>query len=74
MFGGKYPAGQRQQLKHTFRRVERDGETVAWDVFFRVNESDRHYYLVVHAAWQQVPGTHVSSGHAGYGFHVRTRA
>jgi hypothetical protein len=70
---GTYPAGQRQKLKHTFRRVERDGETVAWDVFFRVNEPDRHYYLVVQAAWEQVHGTHVSYGDTGYTFYVKTR-
>jgi hypothetical protein len=72
-FGGKYPAGQGQQLKHTFKRVERDGKTVAWNVFFRVNEPARQYYLVVHAHWAKVPGTHVSYGDAGYAFHVKTR-
>jgi hypothetical protein len=40
---GKYVEGQRQPLGHTFRRVDRDGKTVAWDVFFRVNEPSRHY-------------------------------
>jgi hypothetical protein len=69
--GGKTPAGQRQKLKHTFRRVERDGETVAWDVFFRVGEPERHYYLVVHAVWERVPGTHISYGDAGSGVPVR---
>jgi hypothetical protein len=67
------PYGQRQQLEHTFRRVERDGEKVAWDVFFRVNEPDRHYYLVVYAEWEKVPGTHTSYGDANYGLHVKTR-
>jgi hypothetical protein len=71
---GKFPAGQRQQLKHTFvGRVERDGETVGWNVFFRVNEPERQYYLVVQAAWEKVPGTHVSYGDADYPFHVKTR-
>jgi hypothetical protein len=71
---GKFPAGQRQQLKHTFvGRVERDGETMGWNVFFRVNEPERQYYLVVQAAWEEVPGTHISYGDADYPFHVKTR-
>jgi hypothetical protein len=72
-FGGKIPAGKMQQLKHTFKRVQRDGKTVAWNVFFRVGEPERHYYLVVHTHWRKVPGTHISYGDAGYAFHVKTR-
>jgi hypothetical protein len=71
--GGKTPAGQRQVLKHTLRPVRREGETVAWDIFFRVNEPDRDYYLVVRVEWERVPGTHISYGYANYGFHVKTR-
>jgi len=70
--GGISPAGQKQQLKHTFKRVEQDGKTVAWSVFFRVNQPNRQYYLVVHANWERVPGTHVSYGEADYPFHVKT--
>jgi hypothetical protein len=71
---GKVPAGERQQLKHTFvRRVERDGETVGWNVFFRVKEPERQYYLVVHASWEEVPGTHSSYGDVDYAFHIKTR-
>jgi hypothetical protein len=70
---GKVPAGQKRRLESTLRRVEQDGKTVAWDVFFRVNEPGRHYYLVVHAAWKRVPGTHVSYGDPDYAFHVTTR-
>jgi hypothetical protein len=40
-------SGQRRQLKRTIRPVKQDGESVGWDVFFRVNQSERHYYLVV---------------------------
>jgi hypothetical protein len=54
--------------------VERDGETVAWDVYFRVKRPDRHYYLVVYPVWEQVPGTHISYGDdTAYPLHVRTR-
>jgi hypothetical protein len=70
----RYPAGKRQRLKHTFRkRVECDGKTMAWDVFFRVNDPERQYYLVVHAGWRKVPGKKVGYGAADYPLHVRTR-
>jgi hypothetical protein len=70
---GKLFEGQSQPLKHTFERVKRDGKTVAWNVFFRVNEPDRDYYLDFYAVWKEVPGTHISSGDADYTFHVKTR-
>jgi hypothetical protein len=46
---------------------------VAWNVFFRVNEPNRNYYLEFFPAWKEVPGTHVSYGDADYTFHVKTR-
>ena len=68
------PAGQSRQLKRTFSRVVQGGETVGWDVFFRVNQPERHYYLVVSSSWEQVPGTQISYGESvSYGLHVRTR-
>jgi hypothetical protein len=60
IYASRAEGGQGRQLKHTFRRVERDGETVAWDVFFWVNQPDRHYYLDVYPVWERVPGTHIS--------------
>ena len=75
-FGGKRPAGQRQEVKRTLRPVRQNGETVGWDAFFRVGEPERHYYLVVRTGWERVvfPGTHISYGnHITYGLHVRTR-
>ncbi|HEY6581378.1 MAG TPA: hypothetical protein VIZ60_09640 [Rubrobacter sp.] len=54
------PAGQRRQLKRTLMPVKQGGETVGWDVFFRVNQLERHYYLVVRSGWERVPGTHIS--------------
>jgi hypothetical protein len=56
------PAGQRRQLKRTLMPVKQGGETVGWDVFFRVNQPERHYYLVVRSGWERVPGTHISYG------------
>jgi hypothetical protein len=66
-------AGHAQQLKPTLARVERGGKTIAWDVFFRVNRPDRHYYLDLSTAWERVPGTHDSYGdQILYLLHVRT--
>jgi hypothetical protein len=70
--GEGWPAGRPQILKSSFDRVERDGKTVAWNVYFRVKEPERHYYLWVTERWAQVPGTHISYGTAAYLFHVRT--
>jgi hypothetical protein len=38
------------------RRVKRGGETVTWDVSFRVNRPDRHYYLDVFGIWNDAGG------------------
>ena len=66
---------QWSQLKRSFGRVERDGKTVAWDVFFRVNEPERDYYIQVYPVWDQMPGTKISYGdEMFYKLYVRTRA
>jgi hypothetical protein len=57
-------------LDYSLKRVKRDDETVAWDVFFRVNRPDRRYYLNNWAQWDRVPGRH---GDNGRFFHVKTR-
>jgi hypothetical protein len=67
------PIGKRQRLHTTLRPVQRDDETVAWDVFFRVNQSERHYYLDIWVVWERVPGTHISHGDRSWTFHVKTR-
>jgi hypothetical protein len=67
------PIGEARRLNTTFRRVERDGKTVAWNVFFRVNEPDRHYYLATSGEWKRVPDTHISYGQGSWFFHVKTR-
>jgi hypothetical protein len=72
--GQKWPIGKGRRLDTNLRPVERDGETVAWDVFFRVNEPDRDYYLDFFSVWKKVPGKHASYGDADYAFHVKTRA
>jgi hypothetical protein len=70
----KFPIGKGRRLEADLRPVERDEKTVAWDVFFRVNEPGRDYYLDLFSVWDEKPGTHVSSGDASYTFHVKTRA
>jgi hypothetical protein len=68
-----YPSGQSRQLKRTIRSVKQGGETVGWDVSFWVNQSERHYYLVVRSAWERVPDMRISYGeYIEYGLHVRT--
>jgi hypothetical protein len=67
------PSGQRRQLKRILRPIKKDGETVGWDVFFRVNQPERHYYMVVRSAWERVPDKRISYGeYIEYGLHVRT--
>src|SRR3954452_22549179 len=39
--GQHRPVGKRQRLDANLRPVKRDGDTVAWNVFFRVNEPNR---------------------------------
>jgi hypothetical protein len=66
-------AGHAQRLEPTLARVERGGKTIAWDVFFRINRPDRHYYLDLSPAWERVPGTRASYGdEILYLLHVRT--
>jgi hypothetical protein len=66
------PIGTGRLLNTTFRRVERDGKTVGWDVFFRVNGPNRHYYLETGGRWERVPSTHISYGNSHENFHIKT--
>ena len=66
------PIGTGRLLNTTLRRVERDGKTVGWNVLFRVNEPNRHYYLEASGRWERVPGTHISYGSRHENFHVKT--
>jgi hypothetical protein len=59
-------------LDYSLKRVKRDDETVAWDVFFRVKRPESHYYLHISADWERVPGRHISHGDNGRFFHVKT--
>ena len=66
------PIGTGKLLNTTLRPVEREGKTVGWKVFFRVNEADRHFYLETGWRWERVPGTHISHGHTHENYHVKT--
>jgi hypothetical protein len=70
---GPKPRGRGRALDYTLRRYRPGEKTVAWDVFFRVNRPDRHYYLHIWAQWDRVPGKHKSYGDSGRFFHVKTR-
>ena len=61
-----FPAGKTRRLDTSMRRVFEDGQTVAWDVFFRVNKPGRHYYLDTFGIWED-------AGDASWNFHVKTR-
>jgi len=65
--------GWGRPLDYTLRRYRPDDATVAWDVFFRVSQPDRHYYLQIWTEWDRVPGKHKSYGDSGRFFHVKTR-
>jgi hypothetical protein len=63
--------GTGRQLRSSLRRVVQDGQTVAWDVVFRVNKPGRHYYLIAGGVWED---EHVEDANqdASWTFHVRT--
>jgi hypothetical protein len=67
------PIGKGRRLDTTLRGVQRDGKTVAWDVFFRVSQPERHYYLDTWVVWERVPGTRISYGDLAWTFRVKTR-
>jgi hypothetical protein len=74
IYASRTKYGPERRLQRTLRPVEKDGKTVGWEAFFRVNQPDRHYYLDVRSTWDEVPGTHISYGdEALYWLHVRTR-
>jgi|tagenome__1003787_1003787.scaffolds.fasta_scaffold20981624_3 hypothetical protein len=64
--------GTGKLLHTTFKRVERDGKTVGWNVFFRINRPDRHYYLQTYGRWARVPDTHISYGDLSLHYHLKT--
>ena len=61
-----------RRLDTTLRRVERDGKTVAWNVFFHVNQLNRHYYLHAYGTWSGPSADQSGSGGAVWHFHVKT--
>jgi hypothetical protein len=65
------PFGERH-LDYTIRRVQRDGKTVAWNVFFRLPRAESHYYLDLYTQWKPAPDAGLSFYDTWYTFHVRT--
>jgi hypothetical protein len=66
------PDGRFRRVDTTLRCVERDGKTVAWKIFFRVDRPDRHYYLDAFGIWNHTGGR--EGGNAYWQFHVKTRS
>jgi hypothetical protein len=64
------PDGQSRRIDTTLRRVVRDGKTVAWDAYFRLERSDRHYYMDAFGVWRDEGGR--ERGDAYWQFHAKT--
>ena len=64
------PEGQWRRIDTTLRRVERDGKTVAWAAYFRLQRPDRQYYMDAFGAWKDDGGR--ARGDASWQFHLKT--
>ena len=65
-----FPVGRKTRLDASLRRVVEEGRIVAWDVYFRVDEPGRHYYLNALGEWENGGGC---GGGASFIFHVKTK-
>ena len=70
LMSSRSPDGRSRPVDTTLGRVERDGKTVAWDVYFRVDRPDRHHYLGAFGVWKDNGGR--VHGDAYWQFHVKT--
>ena len=69
-----YDYGNERLLRTSMRPVvDGGGDTVVWDVFFKVRRPDRHYYLDAFGIWKPLPGDNDGYQDAVWLFHVRTR-
>ena len=50
------PNGRARQINTTLRPVVRDGKTVAWDAYFRLERPNRQYFLDAIGEWQGARG------------------
>lgn len=64
------PDGPTRRIDTTLRRVVRDGRTVAWDAYFRLERPDRQHYMEVFGVWRDDGGR--ERGDAFWQFHVKT--
>lgn len=62
--------GRARRIPFSLRRVVEDGETVAWDAVFNVNQPNRHYYLDAFGIWKDEQGG--GNQDASWTFHVKT--
>jgi hypothetical protein len=63
------PDGRSRRIDTTLRRVVRDGKTVAWDAYFRLERPEHQYYMGAFGIWQGAGGKH---GDAYWAFHAKT--
>ena len=61
----EYPVGRPQDVPFSWRPVMRDGERIAWDAVFELDQPDRHYYLDAFGIWKE--------GDSSWSFHAKTR-
>ena len=67
------PGGQGRLLQSSLKPIIQDGQTVAWDAVFYVNQPARDYYLVSEGHWKDRQGSG-SDQWAHWSFHVKTRS
>jgi hypothetical protein len=63
------PDGRFRRIDTTLRRVVRDGKTVAWDAYFRLERPEHQYYMGASGVWKGAGGRH---GDAYWQFHAKT--
>jgi hypothetical protein len=65
------PDGRQRRIETTLSPVKRDGKTVAWNAYFRLERPDRQYYIEAFGVWENRSGT--ARGDAFWQFHAKTR-
>jgi hypothetical protein len=63
------PDGRFRRIDTTLKRVVRDGKTVAWDAYFRLERPEHQYYMGASGVWKGAGGRR---GDAYWQFHAKT--
>jgi hypothetical protein len=59
-----FPAGEEESIEYAWRRVRRNGETVAWKAVFNLPDRIGHAHMPVFASWQ-------NQGDSSWTFHLK---